>query len=85
MQRREAIRKKCLDCSGGSSKEVTLCPIFDCPLWEWRTGSHIKSNIYKRRIKKALVRYRLDFDELRKEGFDIKHFLGGSRHAGYIN
>jgi len=34
----KAIRKKCLDCSAGSFKEVKLCPITDCGLYEYRLG-----------------------------------------------
>lgn len=34
----KAIRAKCLDCSGGSSKEVRLCPVTDCPLYPYRFG-----------------------------------------------
>lgn len=33
-----AIRAKCLDCSGGSSTEVKVCPIKDCPLHPYRLG-----------------------------------------------
>jgi hypothetical protein len=33
-----AIRAKCLDCSGGSKKEVELCQVKDCPLWCFRSG-----------------------------------------------
>jgi hypothetical protein len=33
-----AIRKKCIDCSGGSRKEVRLCPVVACPLWPYRFG-----------------------------------------------
>lgn len=33
-----AIRKNCLDCSAGSSKEVALCVIPDCPLYPYRFG-----------------------------------------------
>ncbi len=36
----QAIRTKCVDCSGGSYREVTLCPVVDCPLWAWRLGVH---------------------------------------------
>jgi len=32
------IRGKCLDCSGGSSIEVELCKVRDCPLWPFRLG-----------------------------------------------
>lgn len=34
----KAIRAKCLDCSGGSAKEVRECPAKDCPLYEYRSG-----------------------------------------------
>jgi len=33
-----AIHAKCLDCSGGSRKEVHNCKIKDCPLWPYRRG-----------------------------------------------
>ena len=33
-----AIRLKCLDCSGGSSKEVRMCNITTCPLHPFRFG-----------------------------------------------
>ncbi len=34
----KAIRLKCVDCSGGSSKEVRLCPVVSCPLYRYRFG-----------------------------------------------
>lgn len=34
----KAIRAKCLDCSNGQFKEVRLCPIKNCPLYEYRNG-----------------------------------------------
>jgi hypothetical protein len=39
----KAIRRKCVDCSGGSSKAVRWCPITDCPLWPYRFGCRPKS------------------------------------------
>ncbi len=39
----QVIRAKCLDCSAGSAKEVRLCPVVDCPLWEWRFGKRPKT------------------------------------------
>ena len=33
-----AVRAKCLDCSGRSSKEVSLCTVKTCPLWPFRLG-----------------------------------------------
>jgi hypothetical protein len=34
----QAIRHKCLDCSGGSVTEVRLCHLTKCPLWPYRMG-----------------------------------------------
>lgn len=36
----KAIRAKCLDCSCGNVKEVTLCPITRCPLYPFRFGKN---------------------------------------------
>ena len=35
-----AIRKKCLECGGGSYKEVRLCPVTECPLHFYRMGKN---------------------------------------------
>ncbi len=36
----KAIRKKCLDCSGGSRAEVRECTIPDCSLYLYRLGKN---------------------------------------------
>jgi len=36
----EAIRQKCLDCSGQQPAEVKLCEAVTCPLWPFRAGRH---------------------------------------------
>lgn len=38
----KAIRKKCLECCCGQTKEVHLCPIKDCALWGYRFGHRPK-------------------------------------------
>ena len=38
----KAIRAKCLECSGGQFKEVRLCPVKNCPLYEYRNGHRPK-------------------------------------------
>ncbi len=38
LNRRKSIRAKCLDCTGGSYKEVTDCEFDDCPLFPYRSG-----------------------------------------------
>lgn len=40
----KAVRNKCIDCSGGSYKEVAQCPIVDCPLYPYRFGKRPKNN-----------------------------------------
>ena len=34
----KSIRAKCIDCSGGSKSEVSLCPCNTCELWPYRFG-----------------------------------------------
>ena len=36
----DAIRAKCLDCSGGSRAKVAKCVCVDCALWPFRMGSN---------------------------------------------
>ncbi len=38
----KAIRAKCLECSNDQMKEVRLCPIKKCALYEYRTGHRPK-------------------------------------------
>lgn len=38
----KAIRAKCLDCSCGQWYEVKMCPITECPLYEYRLGHNPK-------------------------------------------
>ena len=40
----KSIRAKCLDCSCGSSKEVELCPVTNCPLYPYRFGRRINGS-----------------------------------------
>ena len=78
-----AIRDKCLECSGDSPKEVTLCHIFDCPLWPFRIGASIESKQYKKRISLALRRYRKDLEELQAMDVDVSIFLLHSPKSRY--
>lgn len=40
----KSIRAKCLDCCCGQMKEVSHCPITDCPLYPYRMGKRPKQN-----------------------------------------
>jgi hypothetical protein len=80
MTKARAIKKKCLDCSGDSPKDVTLCHIFDCPLWRYRTGAEISSSAYKRRMEAAIENYPEDIEDLTEMGINIAEFTNGG-HA----
>jgi hypothetical protein len=42
----QAIKEKCLECSGHCIEEIIQCPVKDCPLYEYRlTLLRKKSNI----------------------------------------
>ncbi len=34
----KALRARCVDCCGGSPREVRLCPAVGCPAWPFRMG-----------------------------------------------
>jgi hypothetical protein len=38
LNRSQAIRRKCLECTALSAPDVKSCPMFDCTLWPWRMG-----------------------------------------------
>ena len=40
----KAIRRKCIDCSCGSSKEISLRPVQNCPLYAYRFGKRPKDD-----------------------------------------
>ena len=42
----KAMRKKCIDCTAGSHKEIRLCTIVECAIYPYRFG---------RRPNKAVV------------------------------
>lgn len=60
----QAIKQYCLECSGDSPKEVTLCHIVYCPLWQFRFGYSIKDKRYKKRIEAAKKRYPEEYQEM---------------------
>ncbi len=54
LNRRKAIRKKCVDCSAGSYKEVEVCEFTDCPLHPYRSGQGAQN---AKARSKAIRRY----------------------------
>lgn len=56
----KAIRKYCLGCVNGSSKEVELCPITDCELFSFRFGKNpFRTKREMSEEQKAVMRERL--------------------------
>lgn len=53
----KAIRRKCIDCSCGSSNEVKLCPVQNCPLYDYRFGKdpYRKKIEYTEEQRKAMA------------------------------
>ena len=54
LNRRKAIRERCLNCSCWIPKEVTHCEFKDCPLFPYRTGLGMQN---AKDRKKAIRRY----------------------------
>jgi len=67
MSRAQSINKHCLDCAGGSPKEVTLCVIVPCPLWPYRFGCSYKSKVFRERMRSAKRRYPQDIQIMVEE------------------
>ena len=42
----KAIRAYCIECSGGMTKEVKLCPVEKCPLYPYRMGKRPTAYTY---------------------------------------
>jgi hypothetical protein len=63
----KCIREFCFECAGDSSKEVTLCTAVGCQLWEYRTGNHTSSSVYKGRMATANKNYPEEVTDIRKD------------------
>lgn len=85
MTKQEAIKKHCFQCAGDSNKEVTLCHLFDCPLWPFRTGQGVYSSAYKARMDAAFKNYEAELKEIEGMGLDLANFRparAGSKSQG---
>jgi hypothetical protein len=68
MTRAKAIQAYCFGCGGEAYKEVSLCPILDCPLYPYRFGNSPGSKAYKVRMKQAKDRWYEDWQSLGLKG-----------------
>lgn len=73
MGKAKAIRLKCLDCSGDSPKEVTLCHLVSCPLWPYRFGYSTNDKRYQKRMETAKRNYPDEYLEVMKMIADQSH------------
>ncbi len=78
MTKSQAIRLKCLECSGDSHKEVTLCHIVDCHPWPFRFGYSMRDKRFKKRILSAKKNYPAEFKEMRRLVLDYSKELPNS-------
>lgn len=79
MTKTQAIKQNCYECAGDSHKDVTLCVMFDCPLWPFRLGSVAGTPVYKRKMEAGLKHYAQDVREMREDGLDIGRFLASTQ------
>ena len=66
MNKSQAIRLYCLDHSGDSPKEVTLCHLVDCMLYPFRFGYSNKDKRYEKRMKTAERNYPEEYKEVQR-------------------
>ena len=57
------IRRQCVECCGGSVKEVRFCPSTECPLWYLRFGKFPKTVVRENRERSNLL---FDKDNFKK-------------------
>jgi len=69
------VRQYCLECSGGSAKEVTWCRLTTCTFWKFRHG--IQPATFRRRYGDRL----LDPAKMPPPGIDIEALPSNLRKA----
>jgi hypothetical protein len=57
LNRRRAIRERCLNCSGWIPREVSKCAFVDCPLYPFRSGKGTQNPKARDRAIKAFCRW----------------------------
>lgn len=93
MIRSKAILKKCLECSGDTSKEVTLCHIFDCPLWQFRFGNSLFVNkggkisvnkVFDARMESIKERWPEEFELIKKVAPEYLQNIREKKFKAYL-
>lgn len=75
MTKQRAIRKFCLDCCGGSVKDVVFCTDPKCSLWPWRLGVGPRSKEWRRIMEANRRKYPKDIKELFSYGVDASIYF----------
>lgn len=75
MTKQASIRKFCLECVGGSFKDVALCTAPSCVLWPWRLGCGPRSSKAKGIMARVRVNYPKDVADLGTYGLDPSVFF----------
>ena len=70
----QAIRAKCLDCTCGSRKDVSLCEITTCELWPFRMGKRPKLGL--------IVEDKTDTARISNITIESDHQMGCHFHEG---
>lgn len=83
MTRAKAIKTHCSECAGDVASDVVLCQIKDCPLWPFRLGCGMKSDVYAKRIDAAWEKHSDAADDARDQGLDIAFFKISSNKTSH--
>lgn len=75
MNRNKAIREYCLECAGGNTVEVGLCPVFKCTLWQYRTGQDLRSKSYQNRMLRYKETYKEELEVMKQDGYEVEKFF----------
>ena len=82
LNRRKAIREKCLNCSGWKTKAVDRCSFSDCPLYSYRSGqgkqnAKERSNAIKAYCLWCMVGVKAEIKKCVSETCPLFHFKKG--------
>lgn len=64
----KAIRKHCIECCGGSPKEVRLCTDKTCFLWSFRFGMTLERYLNRKRY---VEKKKMDFCILKQDTYQV--------------
>ena len=60
----QAIRGKCLDCSGGRRADIRMCTLTGCSLWPYRMGADPEPGLVRGCAKRSLATASFENEEV---------------------